>query len=43
MNEGALSMSTQYIVGIVFVVRIGLGKVGWGLGLGWYGTGLRGR
>lgn len=32
-------MSTQYIVGIVFVVRIGLEKVGWGLGLGWDGTG----
>lgn len=41
VNEEVLSiMSTQYILGIVFVVRIGSGKVGLELGLVGIGLGI---
>ena len=33
------SVSTPSILGFIFVVRIGSGKVGWGLGLGRDGIG----
>lgn len=36
-------VSMQYIIGVVFTARIGLGKVGWGLGLAWDGIGYCGR